>query len=358
MTEADVVIVGGGPAGCSCAIGLRQRGLSVAVVSSPGKAKTPTETAAPQLRQMLVSMGSTNALMACEPCYGISSAWGRSGQAVAPSIFDPHGNAWFVHREKFDSELGNSARATGARWTEALAEDVIYEGSDVLLSTTKGPIQARWLVIATGASNWAVRFTKQQRTTCDNMLALWTILDTTLEARLLFSEPSDYGWWYLCPDERSRAMVCLVTDAKAARTLGLAEPRKWMEGFSSTKLFAQLKFSQVIESVQAATIGFSFLKARHGNCWIAIGDAAVKLDPLGSCGTMTALDSGRRAAIAIASQLWGDARSLGAYENWGQNLIRQFKRERERQYSLQQSNHHEGFWARRTVQSAGSESSN
>jgi flavin-dependent dehydrogenase len=358
MTEADVVIVGGGPAGCSCAIGLRQRGLSVVVVSSPGKAKTPTETAAPQLGQMLVAMGATNALIACEPCYGISSAWGRSGQAIAPSIFDPHGNAWFVHREKFDSELGKSARSTGAKWTEALAEDVIYEGSDLLLSTTNGPIRARWLVIATGASNWGVRFTKQQRTTYDNMLALWTILDTTLEARLLFSEPSDYGWWYLCPHQMSRAMVCLVTDAKAARTLGLAEPRKWMQGFSSTKLFAELKFPQGIESVQAATIGFSFLKARHGNCWIAIGDAAAKLDPLGSCGTMTALDSGRRAAIAIADQLRGDASGMGAYASWSGGLIREFKRQRERQYSLEQSKRDDGFWTRRFVKSAGSASTN
>jgi flavin-dependent dehydrogenase len=125
----------------------------------------------------------------------------------------------------------------------------------------------------------------------------------TLEARLLFSEPSDYGWWYLCPDQMNRAMVCLVTDAEAARTLGLIDPRRWMEGFASTKLFAQLKFDHVIENVNAATIGFSFLKARHGNCWIATGDAAVRLDPLGSCGTMRALDSGRRAAIAVSTQL-------------------------------------------------------
>ena len=183
-------------------------------------------------------------------------------------------------------------------------------------------------------------------------LTLLALLDkATLEARLLFSEPSDYGWWYLCPDQMNRAMVCLVTDAEAARTLGLIDPRRWMEGFASTKLFAQLKFDHVIENVNAATIGFSFLKARHGNCWIANGDAAVRLDPLGSCGTMRALDSGRRAAIVVSTQLRGDANGIGAYEKWSENLIREFNRQRQKQYSIEQSNRSHGFWTRRTMQS-------
>jgi len=297
-----------------------------------------------------VSLGAASALSACEPCFGISSSWGRSAQALAPSIFNPAGHAWFVHRDKFDAELRYNVRSADANWIEALAEDVIYEGPDLLLSTTVGPIRAHRLVIATGASNWATHFTGQQRTTRDNMLALWATLDTPLEARLLFSEPSDYGWWYLCPNRMGRAMVCLVTDTEAARKFGFVEPRRWMERFSSTNLFSQLKFGQSIENVHATAIGFSFLKARHGNGWCAIGDAAVKMDPLGSCGTMTALDAGRRAAIAIANQLAGDAHSMGAYENWIENLIREFNRQRQIQYLNEQSNRSLGFWTRRTAQ--------
>ena len=51
--------------------------------------------------------------------------------------------------------------------------------------------------------------------------------------------------------------------------------------------------------MNVALTGLAALPQNHGPRWIAVGDAAAKLDPLGSAGTATALDSGQRTANAI-----------------------------------------------------------
>src|SRR5437899_251361 len=101
--QADVVIIGGGPAGCSAALTLQARGYSTVVITTPGRGEKPTETAVPALTQILRSLDANEALRACEPCYGIVSAWGRTTVTLQPSIRNPFGHAWFIHRSRFDS---------------------------------------------------------------------------------------------------------------------------------------------------------------------------------------------------------------------------------------------------------------
>src|SRR5687767_1801349 len=103
----DVAIIGGGPAGCSAALTLRQRGLSVVIIDAAASRSKPTETSIPALAQMLKDLAVPGALEACEPCYGIQTSWGRSSQVVQPSISNPFGHAWFVHRAGFDEILRN-----------------------------------------------------------------------------------------------------------------------------------------------------------------------------------------------------------------------------------------------------------
>jgi flavin-dependent dehydrogenase len=58
------------------------------------------------------------------------------------------------------------------------------------------------------------------------------------------------------------------------------------------------------------------------NPWvIAVGDAAVKLDPFGSSGTVTALDSGRRSALAIDGILQGNPTEIDRYSRRSAGLF-------------------------------------
>lgn len=163
----DVAVVGGGPAGCAAALALRASGVATTVITSLRPREKPTETAVPRLRQLLRSLGAAEALSACEPCYGIESNWGALGPVHKPSILDPYGHAWFIHRARFDATLLRLVEAAGAARLKAEATSVSFAENRVVVSTTAGPVEAKSLVIATGWPTWAARATNQTPATMD-----------------------------------------------------------------------------------------------------------------------------------------------------------------------------------------------
>lgn len=73
----------------------------------------------------------------------------------------------------------------------------------------------------------------------------------------------------------------------------------------------------------------------------------MKLDPLGSSGTTTAIDSGRRAGQAVAEALQGNTISLERYARWSIGLVEEFARQREQHYTVERLRRVDGFWSRR-----------
>lgn len=345
--EVDVAIVGGGPAGCSSAITLLAGGYSVAIVASPCQKEKPTETATPALKQLLLSIKAQEALSACEPCFGICSDWGRTSPALQPSIINPFGHAWFIHRTRFDNCLQKITRKAGGIWLAASAHKANFDADGVALLTTGETVHARWLIVASGSPAWAAQITQQTLLNIDSLIAFWTRLPVTLTERLLFVESADYGWWYACPDDGNGIIVCLVTDAQSARSLGSAQIAVWNNLFKATNLFQRFGGKSTGASICALPTGLAILPRKHGPRWTAVGDAAMKLDPLGSSGTTTAIDSGGRAGQAVAEALQGNTTGLERYARWSIGLVEEFARQREQHYAVERLRRVGGFWSRR-----------
>ena len=164
---------------------------------------------------------------------------------------------------------------------------------------------------------------------------------------MLRVETTDYGWWYLCPGDGKNAFACCVTDGLGARAAGIAHTRPWNDRFKTTNIsrqFGNSATASVINAISASTVS---LPLKQGEFWIIAGDAAVKLDPLGSSGTITAIESGRRAATAVADALNGKMASVENYERWNNGLIETFVRQRNGHYAIQIHRYDEGFWHRR-----------
>ena len=345
--SVDVVIVGAGPAGSSAALALRAKGHTVTIVTSSRLRERPTETSTAAMPILLRSLGAEMAMTACEPCYGIASNWGRSASVLQPAILSPHGHAWFVHRNRFDAWLTRAAVDRGCILVEGVASNVEFNANGVTVATGNGTImRAKWLVAATGSPVWPARITCQRPSTSDSLVAYWGIVPASNPERLLQLETTDSGWWYLCPADGPGAIACFVTDKESFENPDLLRAGRWHEMFRKTSL-ARNTAGASSATVHTTSIGVSELPIRHGPRWTAIGDSTVKLDPLGSSGILTAIDSGRRVALAVSGALSEDFVAMDRYVDWSTGLFREFLRQRKQQYGIEAKLHSSGFWARR-----------
>jgi flavin-dependent dehydrogenase len=346
--KVDVAIVGGGPAGCSAALALRAKDHSVAVIDSPSPRAKSTEMAGPALRNRLQRLHAAETLSACDPCFGISSNWGRTAAAIKPSVLDPFGHAWFIHRERFDACLKLAALSTGAIWIEAKARSFDFNKQSVSIETTgHARVQAKWVILATGSPCWAARVTRQNCSTIDNLIAYWAYLPVGLEERLLFVEAADHGWWYVCPRADKDLLACFVTDSASSRSLRVSKLDNWNNSFRRTNFFQRLNSEATATSICAVSSGLAALPRSTGTRWTAVGDAAAKLDPLGGAGLLFALDSAWRGALAVCDALRGNVSGLTRYSSSVRDLIQEFVCQREQQYAIEAASRANPFWTAR-----------
>ena len=343
----DVVVIGDGPAGCAAALTLRTSGVATTVIASRRPRKKPTETAVPRLRQLLQSLGAGEALAASEPCYGIESSWGAAGPVLRPSILDPAGHAWFIHRARFDASLVRLVDAAGAVRLEGEAMSVSFADDKVIVSTTAGPVEANNLVIATGSTAWAARATGQKPLTMDSLICYWARLGVPIESRLLHVESTENGWWYVCPGESATTLACFLTDVECSRQLAPSEPAHWNALFQDTRLCKQHALGARARQIHCLPVNVAGLACRRGSRWVAAGDAAIKLDPIGSSGTATALESGMLAARALIASQQGNDAVAERYDRWGNGLLVEFLKQRIPLYAAEAKKYPAGFWTRR-----------
>ena len=92
----------------------------------------------------------------------------------------------------------------------------------------------------------------------------------------------------------------------------------------------------------------------RGPNWIAAGDAALAFDPLSGLGVHKAIESGLRAAEAIARYFAGDSTGMVEYEDWTVQSFHAYLATRHRFYSSVERWPGSPFWARRIDSQQGS----
>ena len=316
--DVDVLVAGGGPAGCATAVSLARLGASVLLVGGVGRSRSWSgESLPPGAGELVASIFGSDILTAPphQVAYGTRSVWGNDQLIETDFLANPMGTGWQLDRHRFDAQLMASAANQGAQVMAGVTVRTVTRqksGWHIALSNA-ATLRAHWLVDASGRSGVLVRQLAIKRARLDQQIAQMALLTP--------SEPTDNywgtsveavaeGWWYTTPLPDGQLVLAYLTDRD--RLPGKAERQiAWQDRLADT---VQMKHLAGLAARTAAIKTFPADTSRrtrlYGEGWVAVGDAAITLDPLSSQGIVTGVLMGARAGPAIVSALGEGQTSL------------------------------------------------
>lgn len=304
--KCDVAIAGGGPAAAAAALQLARAGVRVVVIErGDDRGDKPGESLSPDAKPLLQRLGVWDDLARDGhlPCHGNRSVWGSDRVAEQPFVFSPYGHGWHLDRRRFEQRLHERAGEAGG--TRIVGTSVVgIDGNRLECRGAIDAIEARFVIDATGRASRIARLLGARRKIHDPLLAVVAFFDADEGDRnsTTLVEATEGGWWYSAPLPANRLAAMFVTEgpAPAFAPIGRTRERIERDGYRLTAA------PRIVDAGSARLDRFA------GDGWLAIGDAALALDPLSSHGIASALHGGMLAAEAI---LGGEAsRYLSAME--------------------------------------------
>lgn len=324
VLQADVLIVGAGPAGATAALNLagRHRVLLVDRLAAP--LPRIGESLPPAAARLLQDMGLLEQFLrqGHAPYHG-NRAWWNGVQTEHHFLSAPDGHGWHLARGTFDLWLREEARQRGAALLASASVTAMTAGNGgwrVRLHTQNGPCEAaaRIVIDATGRNAQLARKAGARRQRSDRLISVWQYGRDLAPSQRGFShiEACEQGWWYSAPLPGQRRVLALHTDADLLPRDALRDAN-WLETAARRLpgLQALLEQQGYVSgtAAMATTAHSASLDAGAGADWFAVGDAALSFDPLSSQGLFNALYTGLAAAEAADRAVQGDAAAFQQY---------------------------------------------
>jgi len=362
LTNCDVLILGGGPAGMATALSLRQHnpGLTVVVVEHGGYDQPRIgETLPPNTRRLLEQLDVWSAFTQAGhlPAYGTSAAWGSAALQANEAFFGLHGNGWHLERCAFDSLLAHAAIQRGAAvYTHTQTLDCQRQPDQSWLLTVRArystprQIRASFVVDATGRLAWFARKQAAQRVVYDQLAGVSVLFDVDADSVDTYAlvETCETGWWYSALLPAGRMMVMCMSDADLARQLKLKTPANWLaQARQTTHTWSRLQRARPLARPTVCAAHTQCLQPVFGDAWLAVGDAAASFDPLSSQGIYKALHSGIFASYAILDWFKGQPAGLERYAALQAQEFQRYRATWAAYYALEQRWPAAPFWQRR-----------
>jgi flavin-dependent dehydrogenase len=355
----DVAVVGGGPAGASAALTLARVGLDVVLVEASRYQRIRLgETIPPSARQVLARLGLGANWTATEvtSSFGTSSAWGGPELASSSFLFSPYGNGWHVDRRRFDLRLAAAAAAAGVRLVQGVrVTSCTLAPRDTWRLTLDQEGGASTMMVgavvdATGRRARLARAVGARRQVVDRLVGVAVqYRGAPTDSGFTLVEAVRDGWWYSAPVPPDRMMVMLMTDADLCRSHRYADPAIWAESLARTPHTSRrvAGCERLWAPRVASAASHRLERAGAPGRWLAVGDAAMAVDPLSGSGIVRALVSGEVAGLATAHWLVGRREPAHQYERWLDDCFREYQTQRRQCYGLETRWRAGPFWQRR-----------
>jgi flavin-dependent dehydrogenase len=353
----DALIVGGGPAGSATALALARLGRSSVVIERSNYGGTRIgETLPPIAKPALIELGVWDRFAGDRhaPAFGTRSFWGKDRFGENDFIFSPYGNGWHIDRARFDSMLASSVEQAGMKvCREAQAGSWKREPDGWEVEIVQNHVihrcHARFLVDASGRASLFARRQGARRITLDQLIgAVVFVPQHSAIDSFTMVEAVEDGWWYSVQLPNLDLVAAYMTDADLYARDARSQPHQWQSHLQRTQhTRASVGTVDAKDSPVIIPAGTSRLDPVSGPNWLAVGDAAMTVDPLSSQGICHALGFGRRAAEAIDAHLSGDRSALGTYARTVAEAFNNYLEARGRFYDRERRWPHSTFWQRR-----------
>lgn len=308
---ADVAVIGAGPAGATVAARLAQLGHRVVVVDR-GRARRShrCETVAAATLDLLTMTGADRSVRRAgfPAVESMTVAW-ETSPAIRPM---PPGSL-LVDRDRFDALLVDRAVELGVTVIRATAGRRLRRASSWEIELNDGAtVRARFVVDASG------RPSSLRQSRPDALLGVTGRWNVALDRPTVVAV--DDGWIWASSDGSQSCEVTVFVDPRAWRALGsdpIARYVHLVEGAGMLPAVARL-----VGGVTAGDATSALASEVCGSDWLAVGDAALALDPLSSSGVQRAIQTALTAAVVIHTALSSPADAALALDHHRQSLAR------------------------------------
>jgi flavin-dependent dehydrogenase len=342
----DVIVVGGGPAGCAAVLTIVRGGASVALVERTHYDDLRWgESVSPAIRRPLDHLGMWDRFRQSphRPSLGVESYWGSSEPAYRDFLLHPGGNGWHLDRRRFDAMLADESIAAGATLWRARVKGAQWASGSWHVTTTEGSLHARVLINAAGRhASFRMPIAGRRRFSDHSVVVVQVFKTTAMPSGWTVIEATANGWAYTAPFPGGCHVLMFFTDPDLLRRTSC-----------STLLSSLPQMSRRLSG--AVACGRPLVQSASAWCrshvagagWLSVGDAASTVDPLSGQGLHRALTDGIAAGRASLAMLAGDRDPT---ERFQRRIHRRFSADRETSRSYYRAERRwpdAPFWRRR-----------
>jgi flavin-dependent dehydrogenase len=321
--DADVVVIGGGPAGASIASRLAKQGYAVVVIEAsefprPHVGESLHAHVASLfdqlgLREQIESSGFLRPQAALVHWAGET----RSRRDVA--------NGYQVDRARFDKILLQAATQSGAQIIQparVVTFEHLAERQWRLTVATAGEqkvIRTPFLVDASGRRGYLPGRRAALQPATLALYAYWH--NTGLEGAETRIEAGTEHWYWAAPLPDGSVNATVFVSPERCRNKGASSLKEhYLQLLDESQLLSECLRGQLKTTVRACSATASRVLEPIGTDWIKIGEAALAYDPLSSQGVQNAMSSGLQGA-AVVNTLLSDPAAQQLAINFYRNRI-------------------------------------
>jgi flavin-dependent dehydrogenase len=338
--NADVIVIGGGPAGSTVSTLVAQQGHRVQLFERErfprfhiGESLIPETYWVLKRLNMLQKMQNSRFVKK----YSVKFV-NAEGRESAPFYFwdnKPHecSQTWQVVRSEFDQMMLNNAREHGVEACEGVrVHDVLFEGDRAVGVRIRGEdggfrdVRAEVVVDASGQNGLLMnRLGLRVWDPILNKGAIWTYWEGAHRdsgrdegATLVIQNGNRSGWFWYIPLHDNITSVGVVAPFDYLFKGRPGYPQTYDEDVAACPGVRERVANASRVTGYFATKDYSYRSTRvAGDGWVLVGDAFGFLDPLYSSGVLLALKSGELAADAIGEGLAKGDTSAAQLGHWG-----------------------------------------